>query len=303
MFTKALLLTVVCLPSLAFADQALLEKLIAKGVPKRVERILDFHDQRMGSEFIQDVYYCKGRPSTDSEACGRKERITTTRSVKVIPHDYIVYIDMKKLSTEPRFWVINIHDPENPIVWTTRVAHGKNSGEGPYGTKFSNVRDSKQTSLGIYIVGPVYHMGGHGPSLRLYGVERSNSNAYLRDIVFHGAAYTEDNWLAKKKAEFLDLLGIPQKKLGESWGCPAVPRETAKKLVPLLANGALLYIDHEDVMDEALSGNAVAVMRKVPMPRPRPEGAPKRIEFQVVKEKNPSTTELNTDKSAEPTAQ
>lgn len=302
MLTKLLFLTVVWLPLSAFADQALLEKLIAKGVPARVERVLEFREKHMGADFIQDVYYCHGRPSTDSEACPRKSRINTTRTVKLTPHDYIVYIDMKQRSTEPRFYVINIHDRENPIVWTTRVAHGKNSGEGPFGNKFSNIRDSKQTSLGIYIVGPVYHMGGHGPSLRLYGVERSNSNAYLRDIVFHGAAYTEDNWLAKK-TEFLDIFGLWTKKLGESWGCPAVPRETAKKLVPVLKDGALLYIDHEDVMDEALTGNPVVAMRKVPLPRPRPEQAPKRIEFQVVKEKYPSSIDLEGVKTAEPAAQ
>lgn len=302
MFIKVVLLTIGLVPALAFADQALLEKLVAKGVPKRVERVLEFRDRNMGMEFTQDVYYCHGRPPTDSEACTRKSRINTTRSVKVINHDYIVYIDMKRRSTDQRFYVINIHDRENPVVWTTRVAHGKNSGEGPYGTKFSNIRDSKQTSLGIYIVGPVYHMGGHGPSLRLYGVERSNSNAYLRDIVFHGAAYTEDNWL-KKKTEFLDIFGLWTKKLGESWGCPAVPRETAKKLVPMLANGALLYIDHEDVMEEALTGNPVSVMRKVPMPKPRPDSAPKAIEFHVVKESPPVSKDSEINKVAEPAAQ
>jgi hypothetical protein len=295
MHTKAFLVTLALAPLFAFADQAVLERLTALGVPPRIERLLDFRDHNMNAEFVQNVYYCKGHAPTDSEACPRKDRIYTTRVVKAVPHDYLVYIDMKKKSTERRFWVINIHDEEHPMVEALRVANGKNSAEGPFAVRFSNIRDSRQTSLGIYLFGPIYNLGGHGPSLRLYGLERSNNNAYIRDIVFHGAAYVEDKWLEKFKA--FDFFGILTKKIGESWGCPAVARDAARRLVPLLANGAFLYIDHEDVMDEALTGNPVYVMHHVPTPKVRPDEAPKRIEFQVVHEGQSTAVDTTTKES------
>ncbi len=267
MFLKSTLIILLAMPAFAFADQALLEKLVALGVPARIERLLDFRDRSMDAEFVQDVYYCKGRAPTDSEACPRKDRIPTTRTIKVIPHDYLVYIDMKQPSIMRRMWVINLKDM---TVESHLVAHGVRSGEGANATKFSNTPDSRQTSLGIYIVGPIYKMGGHGPSLRLYGVERSNDHAYLRDVVLHGARYAEQGFLARLKAK----LGLKTERLGESWGCPAVDRKVAERLVPLLADGALLYIDHEDAMDEALTGNPVNVSKIVPLPRPRPESAP-----------------------------
>lgn len=267
MLLKLILLNLLAMPAFASADQAFLEQLVAQGVNPRIERLLEFRERSMGAEFVQDVYYCKGKETNDSSFCGNKERITTSRTVKVEGHEYMLYVDMKQPSFQRRLYFIHIPTGK---VESFLVAHGKGTGDGFSAIKFSNRKDSKQTSLGIYIVGPTYKSPNHGLSLRLYGLERSNDRAYLRDIVLHGARYAEPSFLEKVNPK----TGKTMERLGESWGCPAIDRSVADRLVPLLANGALLYIDHADLMDEALSGNPVAILKTIPLPKARPSDAP-----------------------------
>ena len=53
-------------------------------------------------------------------------------------------------------------------------------------------------------------------------------------VVMHGADYVSEG--------FIEQHG----RLGRSFGCPAVPRETCKELVPKIADGQCLFIYHPD---------------------------------------------------------
>ncbi|MGR5543176.1 murein L,D-transpeptidase catalytic domain-containing protein, partial [Vibrio campbellii] len=72
------------------------------------------------------------------------------------------------------------------LVYNTYVSHGVNSG-GKTATKFSNVVNSRKTSLGTFLTDDTYY-GGNGYSLRLDGLSKGkNDRARERYIVVHGA--------------------------------------------------------------------------------------------------------------------
>src|SRR5262249_31752492 len=98
-----------------------------------------------------------------------------------------------------------------------------------YASMFSNENGSKKSSLGIYLTAETY-IGKHGLSLRLDGMEPTNSNARKRDIVLHGAEYVSDETIKK------------QGRLGKSWGCPACPQPTPARPVEQLKNKSVLLL-------------------------------------------------------------
>lgn len=219
------------------------DKLIANGAPARgVKRILDFLDRNVGKEYTQDTYICTDKEPDDVTPCAESKRVYgKSRTVTLKRHRYALYMDFKKASTEKRLFLL---DFETGAVESHLVTHGKGSGESNHATKFSNVKDSLKTSLGMYIAGEIYK-GTYGTSMRMYGLEKSNDQAYVRDIVMHGADYasadfpSRKNWKTKK----------PYGRLGLSWGCPAVAMGTAKRMIPLIAEGALMFHDHADQVD------------------------------------------------------
>lgn len=225
------------------ADLDLQKKLVANGAPARgVQKIIDYLNQNEGREYTQDSYICEGKDPNNVKPCPEKERIYgQTRTVTLKRHKYAVYIDYSKASTTKRFYLLNM---QNGSVERFLVAHGKGSGEGLMATKFSNVKDSLKTSLGMYIAGEIYK-GSYGTSMRLYGLEKTNDQAYVRDIVMHGADYASSdfpdqiNWKTKK----------PFGRLGLSWGCPALSLTNAARVIPMIAEGALVFHDHQDHLD------------------------------------------------------
>jgi L,D-transpeptidase catalytic domain len=112
----------------------------------------------------------------------------------------VVYINFNLPSTQKRMFVVK----QGKIVFSTYVAHGSGSGRGIYAKTFSNQPNSRASSLGTYKTGVVYK-GHNGPSRYLYGLSSTNSNVFRRQIVIHGASY------------------IGNGKIGNSWGCFAVP--------------------------------------------------------------------------------
>lgn len=145
--------------------------------------------------------------------------------------DCLTIVDFSKPSNEERFFVIDLI--ERKVDYHTYVSHGKNSG-GVFSLKFSNTRDSYQSSLGFYLTGGTYN-GGNGYSLRLKGLEPGiNSNALDRTIVVHGANYASKN--------FLEKYGF----LGRSWGCPAIPIEIAREVIDKIKNGTVFFINGDD---------------------------------------------------------
>src|SRR5439155_23352579 len=94
---------------------------------------------------------------------------------------------------------------------------------------FSNVEGSNKSSLGIYLTAELYQ-GKHGLSMKLDGMEPTNSNARKRAIVMHGADYVSQKVIAQ------------QGRLGRSLGCPALPMDAITRIVKKLDGKSVLLI-------------------------------------------------------------
>jgi hypothetical protein len=139
----------------------------------------------------------------------------------------LTIIDFRLSSNEKRMWVLDLKN--KLVLYNCLVAHGRNSGE-EYAINFSNTPESYQSSIGFYITGEVYE-GKHGISLYLDGVERGfNDKARDRYIVIHGADYVSEQFIKENG------------RLGRSHGCPAIPRELEKEIIPLIARKSCLFI-------------------------------------------------------------
>jgi len=135
--------------------------------------------------------------------------------------------DFTQSSSSPRLWIIDLK--EKKVIMNDYVAHGQGSGE-EFAKAFSNNENSHQSSLGFYVTGDTY-LGDHGTSLRLYGMDNGfNSAAFDRAIVVHGADYVSPQFISS------------QKRLGRSWGCPAVSTKIAPRVINTIKDGTCLFI-------------------------------------------------------------
>ncbi len=143
--------------------------------------------------------------------------------------DVIGVADFSLPSRAPRFHLVNLADGG---VRSHLVAHGR--GSDPLRTgwlqRFSNEPRSNATSAGAYRTGATY-VGAHGHSMRLEGLDPTNSNALSRAIVVHGAWYVSES--------VLGYAGI----LGRSQGCFAVADSSLPEIMARLGPGRLIYAD------------------------------------------------------------
>jgi hypothetical protein len=143
--------------------------------------------------------------------------------------DLIGIADFSLPSSAPRFHLLNVADGR---VSSHLVAHGR--GSDPLHTgwlqRFSNEPQSNATSAGAYRTDGIY-TGAHGRSLRLDGLDASNSNAAARAIVVHGAPYVS--------TEMLRDCGV----LGRSLGCFALADSSLQEVLTKLGPGRLIYAD------------------------------------------------------------
>ena len=148
-------------------------------------------------------------------------------------HTHILsIIDYSKPSIVDRLWIINLDN--NRVLFSEKVAHGKNSGE-LYALRFSDKMDSKQSSIGMYMTATNGYKGSHGYSLRLQGLEPGfNDQAFQRAIVFHSATYVSD--------DFIKAHGY----LGQTWGCPAINPRNLSLIINTLKGGSLIFIYAND---------------------------------------------------------
>lgn len=139
--------------------------------------------------------------------------------------------DFSMSSNTKRLWVIDMN--ERKVLFNSLVAHGKNTGD-EFATNFSNTESSLQSSLGFYITDATYE-GDNGYSLKLLGMDKGfNDAAYRRAIVMHGADYVSESFAAMHK------------RIGRSWGCPAVPRDLTKPIINTIKGRNLLFIYYPD---------------------------------------------------------
>ena len=140
---------------------------------------------------------------------------------------YYAIVDFDRPSTTKRFFVF---DTVEKKVSTYYVAHGRGS-EGAkddgVAEVFSNQNHSNSSSLGIYR-GLNEYVGNHGRSLRLQGLEPTNSNALDRAVVMHTADYVSESFIRRTG------------RLGRSEGCFAVEKSVGNTLIDELKDGAYI---------------------------------------------------------------
>lgn len=146
---------------------------------------------------------------------------------------YLYFVDYGLPSTKPRGYVFDMQTlqvVEGPFT----VAHGRGSYTDQKGrpTRFSNQPGSAATSLGLYLAQELYEFNGKSGGrryrsigLRLSGVSGDyNDNARVRGVVAHGAPY------------------VVATKAGRSEGCPAMEQARARRLLPKLADGGMVFL-------------------------------------------------------------
>lgn len=146
---------------------------------------------------------------------------------------FLYFVDYGLASTTPRGYVFDM-DALKVVDGPFMVAHGRGSSASKYGipTRFSNASGSNATSLGLYLAQETYAFHGKAGGrnygsigLKLQGVsEGYNDNARARKVVAHGAPY------------------VTPTKAGRSEGCPAMEPSRAQRLLPILSNGALVFL-------------------------------------------------------------
>lgn len=119
---------------------------------------------------------------------------------------YCFLLDMRLPSGKNRFFVYNLAD--DSVEMAGLVSHGRGSQNGSDELVFSNTPNSLCTSLGKYKLGKSYQ-GMFGLSYKLYGLDKTNSNAFERNVVLH--SYT----------------GVPKQEvypatISVSEGCPVI---------------------------------------------------------------------------------
>jgi hypothetical protein len=143
--------------------------------------------------------------------------------------DVVAIADFSRPSRDHRFFLL---DTASGRVSNHLVAHGRGSDpdHSGYVERFSNAIGSEASSQGGYVTGDFYQ-GKYGRSIRLSGLDWSNSNAETRAIVVHHAWYAEPDQLETNG------------KLGRSEGCFALPYNSLQQVLARLGPGRFLYAD------------------------------------------------------------
>lgn len=182
------------------------------------------------------AFQTRVRPLSDSHALNDAFRgyfAYKTAHPAEVRKPFLYFVDYGLPSTTPRGYVFDMNALEI-VDGPFTVAHGRGSSQSRYGvpTRFSNAPGSEATSLGLYLAEETYAFhgktGGHSYSsvgLRLDGVSGDyNDNARSRKVVAHGAPY------------------VTPTRAGRSEGCPAMEQARARRLLPTLANGGMVFL-------------------------------------------------------------
>jgi hypothetical protein len=148
---------------------------------------------------------------------------------QIYARDTIGIADFSRPSSEPRFHLVDLRSGQ---VESHRVAHGRGSdpSHSGYLERFSNDFGSYATSSGTYTTAD-YYDGKYGLSMKVRGLDWSNSNAEPRAIVIHNAWYAED--------DMIPLHGM----LGRSEGCFAMSKTSQDRVMRKLAGGRMIFAE------------------------------------------------------------
>jgi hypothetical protein len=150
-------------------------------------------------------------------------------SAEIPNRDLMAVADFSQPSRLPRFHLV---ETATGRASSHLVAHGRGSDPGHTGwlERFSNDQGSNATSSGAFLTDG-YYVGAHGRSIRLTGLDASNSNAQARGIVVHGAWYVSPAMASSH--------GV----LGRSEGCFAFGADSLQEVMARLGPGHMIYAD------------------------------------------------------------
>jgi hypothetical protein len=132
-----------------------------------------------------------------------------------------IMVDMSMHSGKNRIFVYDFKQKE--IIIEGLCAHGVGGGSTATKPVFSNKEGSYCTSLGKYKVkGRSYSNWGINVHYKMYGLEKTNSNAFKRIVVLHSYSLVPDQEI------------YPQTLFGQSAGCPVLSDGTMQKIDALL---------------------------------------------------------------------
>jgi len=132
-----------------------------------------------------------------------------------------IMVDMSIHSGKNRIFIYDFKKKE--ITIEGLCAHGVGGGSTPTKPVFSNKEGSYCTSLGKYKVkGRSYSNWGIHVHYKMYGIEKTNSNAFKRIVVLHSYTPVPNQEI------------YPQTLFGQSAGCPVLSDATMKKIDVLL---------------------------------------------------------------------
>lgn len=134
---------------------------------------------------------------------------------------YCFLVDMSVPSGEYRFFVYDLKGDSTLVSGLVTHGSGKDTTSA---VRFSNQPESNCTSIGKYKIGNAYN-GKFGLAYKLYGLDKTNSNAFNRFVVLHSHAC-------------VPLMEVAPQKICESWGCPTV--------APVFLQALKKYIDKAD---------------------------------------------------------
>lgn len=181
-------------------------------------------------------FYLKNN-STDIEASKTVADKTLTKAEEIKSYlkknskynkDVFFLLDMRISSNKYRFFVFDTK--KNKITDSGLVAHGSGSATASGELQFSNTDGSLMTSLGKYYIGNSYN-GTFGKAYKMYGLDTTNSNAFLRNIVLH----------SHKRMPYEEQLSP----IILSWGCPMLNEKFYLRIQDILDQSdknVLLYI-------------------------------------------------------------
>lgn len=165
--------------------------------------------------------------NTNTEVPKQVQRVYAAMkaSGKFVNPRYIAEIDYSINSKNHRLF---IYDTKLKKLEAHKVSHGVGGKNGsPHDgncRQVSNISGSNMSCLGLFKCAETYN-GGNGYSLRIDGLNDTNSNARKRLIVIHGSDYVKDS---NKVVS------------GRSFGCPAVDYAHYKSIIDKLKEGSPL---------------------------------------------------------------
>ena len=136
--------------------------------------------------------------------------------------EFCFLVDFSKHSGKNRFYVYSFK--EKRILYSGLVCHGIGKNSTPQKPIYSNEIGSNCSSLGKYKIGKrAYSNWGINIHYKMHGLEKTNSNAFKRNVVLHSYDYVSETEIYPSHLT-----------MGWSLGCPVVSNNLMKNIDTLL---------------------------------------------------------------------